>query len=57
MYTNHASRVKTVDNVAQQYWTRSTPGWDAQWIYINESGDQGHRSSLQKRYVCLGFCL
>lgn len=57
VYTNHASRVKTIDNVAQQYWTRSTPGWDAQWIYINESGDQGHRSSLQKRYVCLGFCL
>ena len=57
VYTNHASRVKDVDGTAQRYWTRSTPGWDAQWIYMLESGDQEHRSSLQKRYICLGFCL
>lgn len=57
VYTTHASRIKEANGVKAQYWVRSTPGWDAQWIFINEEGEQAHRSSLQNRYVCLGFCL
>lgn len=57
VYTNHASRIKDNNGVAVTYWTRSAPNWDSQWIYITEDGDQYHRTSLGKRYVCLGFCL
>lgn len=57
VYTNHASRIKDNNGIPVTYWTRSAPNWDSQWIYITEDGDQYHRTSLGKRYVCLGFCL
>ena len=57
VYTNHPSRIKDNNGIPVTYWTRSAPNWDSQWIYITEDGDQYHRTSLGKRYVCLGFCL
>lgn len=58
IFTDNASRIKRVNNVANQYWTRSPRSGTADnFCYVDTSGNALYGLAGATRGISLGFCV
>lgn len=58
IFTDNASRIKRVNNVANNYWTRSpASGYNSDFCYVASDGTVTHGVAGSTMGVSLGFCI
>lgn len=58
IFTDDASRIKRVNNAANNYWTRSpAAGYDQDFCYVTTTGGVTHGIASNTMGISLGFCV
>lgn len=58
IFTDNASRIKRVNNVANNYWTRSpAASYNQDFCFVNTAGALEHGVAGYTMGICLGFCV
>ena len=58
IFTDNASRIKRVNNVANNYWTRSpAASYNQDFCFVNTAGALDHGVAGYTMGICLGFCV